>query len=222
MNNYVHHEYSHEPLIYNGNPSYEKFRFWLQAQGIMSVNATRAGLTSLSLKCKNDIQIIPIVFTDPERQKHLGTAQNSSCKQTTDLHTGKNGLGFAFLSFLLLSHDVKEAWPLPSGILGDMTHEPASVHYSNIRFVLDSHLWCVDLSQCVRRADRSAQASHWSVWGDKWKKDRHRRRSVWERCCPGDCVGLPGWQAVAAVFSAGYGEKKDGSWEGTRKKLRLK
>lgn len=41
----------------------------------------RGQLTFLSLKCKNDIQAIFVVLTDPERQKHSRTAQNSSCKQ---------------------------------------------------------------------------------------------------------------------------------------------
>lgn len=131
----------------------------------------------------------------------------------------KNGLGFAFLSFLLLSHDVKEAWPLPSGIFRrrDTWASVSSLQQHQICFGL--HLWCVDLSQCVRRADRSAQASHWSVWGDEWKKDRRGRRSVWERCCPGDCVGLPGWQAVAAVFSLLDMEKKRWKLGGYQKKI---
>lgn len=185
----------------------------------MSVNATRAGLTSLSLKCKNDIQIIPIVFTDPERQNHLRTAQNSSWKQTSDLHTGKKwprlcfSLLFTFISwcqgsltFALWHFRRRDTWASVS-----------SLQQHQICFGL--HLWCVDLSQCVRRADRSAQASHWSVWGDKWKKDRHGRRSVWERCCPGDCVGLPGWQAVAAVFSLLDMEKKRWKLGGYQKKI---
>lgn len=51
-------EYSYEPLMHDGIPSYEKFRLSLCS-----------GLAFLSLKCKNDIQIISIVSTDPERQK---------------------------------------------------------------------------------------------------------------------------------------------------------
>lgn len=47
-------------------------------------------LLELCLKCKYDIQISLIVFSDLETEKHhIITNQNYPCKQTEDLHTGK-------------------------------------------------------------------------------------------------------------------------------------
>lgn len=208
---YENWEYRYEPLVYNGIVKSSDYDYRLT----VSVYA----LTFLSLKCKNDIQIISIGFTDPERQKHPGTAWTSSRKQTSDLNTGKNVHGSVFFCFAVLSPDVKQVWLLLFGISKAVIREPESVPQSNIRIVLDFILWCVDVLLCVRRADASAQASHWSVCGGTNKrKTETEGGSVLERCCSGGCVGLPGWQAVSAIFlSTGFGEKKDGSWEGTRK-----
>lgn len=64
-------------------------------------------LTFLSLKCRNDIQATSLVLTDPERQNHSRTTQNSSCKQTSDLHTRQKWLQLCFsllFSFIFCSH----------------------------------------------------------------------------------------------------------------------
>lgn len=183
--------------MHDGIPSYEKFRLSLCS-----------GLAFLSLKCKNDIRIISIVFTDPERQKRPTKGSAELLMQTNKWFTYRQkwprlclSLLFPFISWCQ-ARLTFALWHLSS-------HVSQRQFSKTVRFVLDS-IYDVLICSCVWGEQTDELRPLFGLGGgEKWKKDRHRRRSVWERCCPGDCVGLPGWQAVAAVFlSAGYGEEK--------------
>lgn len=137
-------------------------------------------LTFLSLKCRNDIQATSLALTDPERQNHSRTTQNSSCKQTSDLHTRQKWLQLCFsllFSFIFCCH-ARMAFVLWHFSSCDTRANISSVKQYQI--FLHSFLWCVHLFLCVSRADGSAQASHWSVWGGQMKERHYHKVGVFK------------------------------------------
>lgn len=123
-------------------------------------------LTILSLKCRNDIQATSLVLTDPERQNHSRTTQDSSCKQTSDLHTRQKWLQLCFsllFSFIFCCH-ARMAFVLWHFSSCDTRANISSAKQYQIFLGLLS-VMCIFVPLCEQSRRISSSLSLVCVWG---------------------------------------------------------
>lgn len=124
-------------------------------------------LTFLSLKCRNDIQATSLVWADPERQNHSRTTQDSSCKQTSHLHTRQKWLPLCFsllFSFIFCCH-ARRAFVLWHFSSSDTRANISPVKKYQINFFGLLSVMCVFVPACEQSRQISSSLSLVCVGG---------------------------------------------------------
>lgn len=145
-------------------------------------------LTFLSLKCKNDIQAISVVLTDPERQKHSRIVQNSSCKQV--IYIQAQMAAAHLFSFIFCCHAslTFALWHFSScGTLANIS----SVKQYQICLGLLS-VMCIFVPECEQSRRISSSLSLVCVGGQMKERQSHMEGVFKKDVAQEFCVGLPG------------------------------